>query len=317
MAWTLACETICGYLASRPRFLPAPHGRFWTIFNACASGGTDLRGALAGPLNMATTAARLDPVMLWFGALALIALLPVLLSGRLLRYLPALLFLMTLAVTAFLYGTPGVNDNHLIDLQAASLILIATQLSRATATQQKWQVTALALAVLFAAIPTLRHFKNHDLRFTAPLPDRARHHRRTSRPILAENPIVPLLAGQRPYVLDAWMLRVLRQRIPGFGDPLLEKLRNRSFGAVVLCWPIPKPATDAGGMRRSSLVRASPRRSVTTTGWLPPLTIRRSIFQSTPLRRSAPPQPTPARGSFSSNFAGIKGQIGPPAGAGR
>ena len=148
---------------------------------------------------------------------------------------------MTLAVTAFLYGTPGVNDNHLIDLQAASLILIATQLSRATATQQKWQVAALALAVLLAAIPTLRHFKNHDLRYhrhrfqtvLATIGD-------TSRPILAENPIVPLLAGQRPYVLDAWMLRVLRQRIPGFGDPLLEKVRNRSFGAVVLCMADPK-----------------------------------------------------------------------------
>ena len=95
--------------------------------------------------------------------------------------------------------------------------------------------------VLLAAIPTLRHFKNHDLRYhrhrfqtvLATIGD-------TSRPILAENPIVPLLAGQRPYVLDAWMLRLLRQRIPGFGDPLLEKLRNRSFGAVVLCVGDPK-----------------------------------------------------------------------------
>lgn len=241
MAWTLAAETICGYLAVAAALFAGTGGRLWTIFKACASGGTDLRGALAGPLNMATTAARLDPVVLWFGALALIALLPVLLSGKLLRNLPALLFLMTLAVTAFLYGTPGVNDNHLIDLQAASLILIATQLSRATATQQKWQVAALALAVLLAAIPTLRHFKNHDLRYhrhrfqtvLATIGD-------TSRPILAENPIVPLLAGQRPYVLDAWMLRVLRQRIPGFGDPLLEKVRNRSFGAVVLCMADPK-----------------------------------------------------------------------------
>ena len=85
MAWTLAAETICGYLAVAAALFAGTGGRLWTIFKACASGGTDLRGALAGPLNMATTAARLDPVVLWFGALALIALLPVLLSGKLLR----------------------------------------------------------------------------------------------------------------------------------------------------------------------------------------------------------------------------------------
>lgn len=235
LAWALAIETICGYVAAAAILHLATHGRFWTIFAACASGGTNLLAALAGPWHMLTTAERFDPVTLWFGALAVIALAQVLLCGRLLRSLPALLFLATLAVTGFIYGTPGVKDNHLLDLQAASLVLIATALARAREPQKHWCVTALALVVLFAAVPTLRYFKNRDLgfhpqRFPAVLATIGG----TQRPILAENPVVPLLAGQRPYVLDAWMLRLLRQRIPGFGDPLLEKLRSRSFGAVVL-----------------------------------------------------------------------------------
>ena len=52
--------------------------------------------------------------------------------------------------------------------------------------------------------------------------------------ILAENPIIPVLAGQRPYVLDPWMVQLLRTRFPGFEEPLLKRLRDRDFSAVVL-----------------------------------------------------------------------------------
>ena len=56
----------------------------------------------------------------------------------------------------------------------------------------------------------------------------------TNNPIVSENPIIPVLAGQRPYVLDPWMVRLLRKHAPGFEEPLLERLRNRTFSAVVL-----------------------------------------------------------------------------------
>jgi hypothetical protein len=56
----------------------------------------------------------------------------------------------------------------------------------------------------------------------------------THKPILTENPVLPVLAGQRPYVIDPWMLRLLQTRQPSFGEPLLEGLHNQAFGAVVL-----------------------------------------------------------------------------------
>jgi hypothetical protein len=246
MAWALAAEACCGYLAVALLLFAGSQGRVWQIFRACASGGTGLWEAAAGPLNMLMVAARLDPVVLWFSALGLLAFGTAVVSGKFLRSLPALLFVTTLATTAFIYGTPGVNDNHLIDLQIASLLLIATQLTQAATMRRKQRgVTLLALAILAAVLPALRHFKNHDLRF--------HRHRfdtvlavigNSQKPILAENPIVPILAGQQPYVSDPWMLRLLRTRIPNFGDPLLDGLRHRRFGAVVLCMADPK--TDFG-----------------------------------------------------------------------
>ncbi len=195
---------------------------------------------------MLMIAARLDPVILWFAALAVVALAQVAIFGKFLRNLPALLFLATLAVTAFIYGTPGVNDNHLIDLQVASLLLIAVQLSHAaTARQRQWGIAVLALMIFASAGPTLRHFKNHDLRFHRQrFPQVLARIGDSRRPILAENPVVPLLAGQQAYVSDPWMLRLLRTRIPGLGDPLLAGLRNHAFGAVVLC--MADPSTSYG-----------------------------------------------------------------------
>jgi len=49
-----------------------------------------------------------------------------------------------------------------------------------------------------------------------------------------------VLAGQQPYVLDPWMLRLLREGNPYFGEPLLQGLHNQTFGAVVLCMADPR-----------------------------------------------------------------------------
>jgi len=164
----------------------------------------------------------------------------------LLQNLPALLLIATVAVTAIIYGSPGINENHLLDVQVAAVLLIATQLTSVASPHYKQVgICVLALAIFAAALPLLRKFKSGDRRF---------HPQRfekviavvgdTHGPILSENPVIPLLAGQQAYVLDPWMLRLLRQRIPGFGEPLLEGLRHQDFGAVVLCMADPK--TDFG-----------------------------------------------------------------------
>ncbi len=46
--------------------------------------------------------------------------------------------------------------------------------------------------------------------------------------------MIPVLAGQQPYVLDPWMVQLLRTRFPEFQQPLLERLRRQEFSAVVL-----------------------------------------------------------------------------------
>ena len=245
-AWELGVETCFGYLMVGVAMVVGSQGRVVEIFKACASGGAGLLGFAAGPWNLVVQIGRLDPAVLLFVVLALVALVQVVISGKFLRSLPALFFVAVLVVTAVIFGSPGLNENHFLDVQVASVVLIASWLAHATVPLHKQLgICALAAVVLLATLPLLRKFKNGDRRFhphrfqkvLATIGD-------TPKPILSENPVIPVLAGQQSYVLDRWMLRLLRRDRPEFGKPLLEGLRHQAFGAVVLCMFDPK--TDFG-----------------------------------------------------------------------
>ncbi len=241
-AWELAGETILGYVLVGAALEFGSQGRFVGIFRACASGGGGLMGFAAGPWNLLVQIVRLDPAVLLFVALALVALVQVVVTRKFLRNLPALFFVAVLLITAAIFGSPGLNENLFLDLQVASVVLIASWLAQMTVPlYRQVGICALAVIMLMAALPLLRRFKNGDRRFhdhrfqqaLAAVGD-------TSKPILSENPVIPVLAGQQPYVLDPWMLRLLRENKPNFGEPLLEGLRHQTFGAVVLCMADPR-----------------------------------------------------------------------------
>lgn len=243
-AWELAAKTGLGYLMVAAAMMIASHGQVWEVFKACASGGTSLRLMRRAARHVWAIATRADRGLIPFFFLAVFALVAESVSkGRkLLQSLPVVLFLITLAIIIPIFGSPGVVANHLIDVQIASIVLFTSWLAvEANGYLKQVGVFALALATFVAAVPLLHKLKVWDTRFAphrfqrvvAAIPDQG-------KPILAENPLIPVLAGQRTYVLDAWMLRMLRERIPNFGDPLLEKLRHQDFGAVVLSFADPR-----------------------------------------------------------------------------
>jgi len=114
--------------------------------------------------------------------------------------------------------------------------LLAAWVGNATSRmQEQLGVYLLALLTVIATVPLLRHLRTwsgwyHPHQFHQVIAVIGP----TDKPILAENPIIPALAGQYPYVLDPWMVQLLRKRIAGFEEPLLERLRNHAFSAVVL-----------------------------------------------------------------------------------
>jgi hypothetical protein len=156
--------------------------------------------------------------------------------AKVLKSLPALFFATTLVVTVVIFASRGTNFNHLLDAEVAAIVLLTWLAVQPIPLQRKLGTWLLALTTLTAVIPLLRKpaYLDQSLppyRFQAVLARIGK----TEKPILSENPIIPALAGQSPWVLDSWMLQLLRRRDFHFGDPLLDELQKQSFAAVVLC----------------------------------------------------------------------------------
>jgi hypothetical protein len=52
--------------------------------------------------------------------------------------------------------------------------------------------------------------------------------------ILSDDPLLPLLAGQRPYLLDCFMFRAVTARDPAIGNKLWNDLAEKKFRVVIL-----------------------------------------------------------------------------------
>ncbi len=51
---------------------------------------------------------------------------------------------------------------------------------------------------------------------------------------MAENPLLPIFAGEHPYLLDSFMLRIIRTNNSDIESTFWRELREKKFSAVVL-----------------------------------------------------------------------------------
>lgn len=222
-------------------------GRFLDLLRATAAGGARLRDVAAAPLRLAQHLAISDPA-----AIALLgAALAVALAGsrRHLRaarrgaagpqLLPLLWLGVSLAGILVVFASPGTDENHLVELEvAAALSLGAAWRARGTAGRiaRGLAPVSCALGVVVAggmAREDLSSSRLAELRaVAAALPPGT---------VISEDPLLPIVAGERPYVLDAFMLRLAAERDPAVARPLLDGLRRDEFAAVVLLQDLDAP----------------------------------------------------------------------------
>jgi hypothetical protein len=235
LATGLGCACVVGAMVL------ATEGRVITILRACAAGGN--YSLPVGLLHVVIVPARTDAVVFVFMILGFAAFyaLP---RGRHVS-IPALLFLLTGVATFIILGSAFSSINHLIDLHVAALIILAAWLFDEEAAEKSFGIAALGCAVLLALFPqfwNLRHQDNVPNGASPPPPvadssgfrEMLRALGKQGKPILAENPLLPILAGQSPYFLDFYVFHVLSEKDPWFAEPVIEATRQRRFGAIIV-----------------------------------------------------------------------------------
>ncbi len=236
VAWRLGLLITAGYVAVLAAIYLASQGRGFELMRLTMTTGSNALRLLKSPLEMVSS-------MYWYLAetiLLALGIATILLSP--IRRLPSLLFLCTLAVTLVIFSSTGTAGNHLLDLHLAAVIAVAAWASERG--QADIAVAALASVCLITWLGLVGQHQDVD---ATPVRDNLRQIANaigpTDKPILAENPMVPITVGQTPYLLDAFMLRVIAEKRPTIPQPLWRMLEERGFAAVVL---LNNPDTDEG-----------------------------------------------------------------------
>jgi len=226
-------------------------GRFLAILAATATGGAGSRDLLRGPIRLAEHLLIADPAAIVLGGsaglVALVALPARLRAARAGQAEPALLGALWLlaagAGALVVFASPGTGVNHLVELEAAAAVALGTAWAGASGAARLARALAPAAAVagVWVAIGmaredgrTARIREVHQV--AAALPAGGR--------VLSEDPLVPLVAGGRPEVLDPWMLRLAAQADPALARPLIDDLRGGAFDAVVLFQDLDSPDSE-------------------------------------------------------------------------
>jgi len=217
----------------------AGDGRALTSFLAVASGGARPGYALGAPLWFALVALQ-DPVFLIIVAVAGLYAAALLRQDRM--SFPVGYFLLAAAGTLAIFTSPGTDSNHFLDLLGAAVLLLGWQLTFGAGSPSPRLAVGLAAALAGLAaltwVPGMISIKS--LIEKGGRPERwkvaaivgalgpQRHD------LLSENPILPVLAGQRPRVLDPFNLRLLARARPDVAADFTRRMNDASFGAVVL-----------------------------------------------------------------------------------
>jgi hypothetical protein len=249
-------------------------GRFLALLRACALGGAGAWDAIRAPARLARHLALGDPVGLLLVAAAFVAVaaaLRLLLGGA--RdgasgsplLLPALWLAAAGAGVLVVLASPGTGANHLVEVEvaAAATLGAASAVPGAASRVARLSAPAVAAAGVALAVITFREDRASSRLFEV----RALVRALPPGPILSEDPLVPLVAGARPVVLDAWMLRLAAERDPALAGGLSAELAEGRYPAVVLFRDLDDPASDAWyaqgnlGLEAISQIRRSYRRA--------------------------------------------------------
>ena len=212
-------------------------GKALASFQACALGGFNFDYFIKTPLWFVTVTIQ-DPFFFAIMCLA-IYLMTRIKTDHWKSFVP-LYFGFTLISTFAIFASPGTDSNHLIDLLIACILVLAFQFQEEEKFPKAYNFCFLFLIVgiLFMWIPGTISIKDHIEPIGRPTRDTIRAIAKELGPqtknLLSENPMVPLLMGQRPFVMDAFSLRVIAQKSPAAQADFTRKIEDHFFGAIVL-----------------------------------------------------------------------------------
>lgn len=208
-------------------------GRVVEIFKVCASAGTTWWSILKSPSHMLFLMRRSDGGCYLFLLLGLWAYFASPVKSKMGIVPLGLVF--SAIITILIFASSGISINHLIDLHVISVIMFFIWLSSLSQEKAKIATTALIVAlvlsiqVIFVQVNSQMVW-NRKANYTKILNIIGK----SEKPLLAENTMLPIIAGNKLYLSDPFMFEYILKYRPSLAEPLYEKMRQKGFSAIVL-----------------------------------------------------------------------------------
>lgn len=213
-------------------------GRALESFRACALAGSSVRSLLS-----TTAVTHAIELIGTSHLLTIVFLLTVIgLIGRRKAWLslPALCFVAAVGITAIIFTSPGtILTSQIVDAYVAAVVVLTTTVAERSGRTRDIGYLILALLGIWMAaqnVIRLATFVNQGAVQTA-VNDRREiiaEVKRCGGAILSESPLIPVLAGQRPTVLDPFAFHVVSLNRPRMAWDLVERVRRQEFTCVIL-----------------------------------------------------------------------------------
>jgi hypothetical protein len=208
----------------------ASGGRMAENFAAFSTGDGGAAYALTAPWHAAVQVGR-DPVFAGLLVLALAAAW----AGR--RHAAVGLWLSAALCAVVVFASRGTDGtHHLLEWQGATLVLLGTALPAGRLVAGFWGVLAAVLGLALAGVaPSAQHFFAQAGRTSPEFVAAVKAARAAAiGPVLSEQALFPLIAGERAVVADAHSLALRLRHDPAAREIFRERVRSGRFGAIVL-----------------------------------------------------------------------------------
>jgi hypothetical protein len=156
------------------------------------------------------------------------------------RQLPMLYFISAAAITAIIFTSPGtILTSQIVDAYVAAIVLLTVATGRASGGRRALGYAVLLTLGLWTAgqnIVRISGMLRQDVvRASADAErDLVTAVNRCPEPVLSESSLVPILAGRRPVLLDAFAFHVVAGNRPDVNRDLTARISRREFGCIVL-----------------------------------------------------------------------------------
>ena len=222
-------------------------GLMWENLARTATGGTEISYAIWFPLRFVEEIFYQNPAV---GVLFVTAAIAWLSNSAGQRSSPVgIAFAMNSLATLITFASAGIAGNHVIALQAFSLLMIGACLTdvriRAVASTSFALLSIFLVAAWLPGVPSPRKSLDIASRETAAeLTSAIQEARQYAGPVLSDNPMVPVILGERAYLLDKFSFDKLYRTDPDVRADFESRISNRQFPVIVLSDEFDSPARE-------------------------------------------------------------------------